>query len=103
MKQQLKEGVITTITYTSLSKNETKQRTVVPSFVPSDNIKALDVSDLEIVEREQVARLLQEYKKYQQQVLREFADTFENYVEKRDESFDVAKIKWRTFKIDQIQ
>lgn len=100
--KHLQEGVLTKITYTSLSKGEKKDRTVIPSFVPTDNVKAIDVSDLTPELQQQIVQLRNEYNEYVASVMQNLP-TFEQYVKTVDQGFNTNDIKWRTFKIDHIE
>jgi len=82
---------------------ETSKRTIIPTFIPQQNIKAVDVSDLSDTDATQMESLLNEY--------------YGDYLANRDKttfSFDdwlhatgyydmSTKVKWRTFKLDNVK
>ena len=73
-------------------------RVIIPTDVPSPNVKALDVTHLTPEERQTFLALLREYNEY---VARQMKTIFslEDWAHHSGQSIDP---KWRTFKIDQL-
>jgi hypothetical protein len=96
----LNEGVLTSIVYTSESKNETKTRSIVPVTVPKDSVRAIDVSALPTEEQELMATLVAGYKEYLAGI---FTGTFkfEDWVE-HTTGMEISP-SWRTFKVSNIK
>jgi len=104
----IKEHEVQNISYTkvnaksgSLDRFETTKRAIIPTFVPKPNIKAIDVTDVDDESRAELQSLLNEYKEYVQErskTIFSFADWVEH-----SKSIDVSDLKWRTFKIDQLE
>lgn len=94
---QLTESQITSIVYESKSKGEITSRVIVPTSVPADFVRAIDVSDLTPAEREEMAQLHAEYRQYREQFLAGMFN-FETWVE-HTKGKAVAP-KWRAFKLD---
>ena len=96
----LNEGLLTSIVYTSESKNETRTRSIVPVTVPKDSVRAIDVSALPKEEQELMASLVTGYKEYLAGI---FAGSFkfEDWVE-HTTGMEIAPA-WRTFKVANIK
>lgn len=78
---------------------EVTERWIIPTFIPTTNIKALDVSELSEEEQQKFAALWSQYQQYYREAAKTLFD-FETWVEHTtDEKVDV---KWRTFKSDNI-
>lgn len=81
---------------------EVTERAIVPTNIPSENVKALDVTDLSANDREQMKNLYEEYQKYyKQQVSTIF--NFEDWLTHTGHDRDVPNIKWRTFRKQNIE
>lgn len=96
----LTEGVISTIIYHSDCTDKISSRTIVPTSVPIDAIKAIDVTDLLLTERLHIARLVSEYQQYvalQQARMFTFEDWVDHAYNERVES------RWRTFKLSGLK
>lgn len=85
------------------SKGEVTERYVIPTFVPKPNIKALDVTELDDDQREQMQCLYAEYQQYYQQKLSTIF-TFEDWISHtQDAGKDIqSQIKWRTFRTENV-
>lgn len=97
--KQLKSGERATIMYTSASKGETTKRVIIPSYVPNDSIKALDVSELTEAEQLSTQLFFAEYVAYQEE-RRATSFTFEDWLQ-QTHNVDISA-KWRTFKLGGI-
>ena len=82
-------------------KGEITERYIVPTFVPSPNIKAIDVSDLDADSRQNMADMLEDYANYHRQAMKNIP-TFENWLE-QSQGVVMDDIKWRTFKMDNVE
>lgn len=97
-KLPLYESIPSFIRYTD-SKSQTTNRVIIPTSTPADVVKAIDVTDLSVEERERLALLHAEYKAYVVESLKTLF-TFETFVKHvYDEQLD---LKWRTFTKDNI-
>ena len=97
---QFKQGEITDILYLSESKNELTQRTIIPTFVPRQTIKSIDVSDLTPDQRLELQALYREYAKYYDDFIIN-AFNFETWVEHT--KGQTISPKWRAFILANIK
>lgn len=95
----LHEGQLNNIVYKSASKEEVTDRVIIPTFVPSDNVKAIDVTDLPGNERVEILDLVNQYAAYKKQFM-ENMFSFETWVEHTKGK--ALAPKWRTFTTDRI-
>lgn len=109
MKQALKPKEINHIRYTrttSLGEGETgevTERYIFPFFVPSPNVKAVDITGFTEEAKGDVAKLFKEYVEYYEQQMKTVF-TFENWLEhSRGPGAYVSPLKWRTFKAENIE
>lgn len=113
MKTDLKEKVLGNILYTKDKDGtpEVTERTILPTNIPHANIKAFDVTDMTDDQREVLAEYYEEYQKYfktQMKTIFSFDDWIDATHPMSVFSSDIpederAKVKYRTFKIDNIQ
>jgi hypothetical protein len=61
---KIDEAHVVRIQYLSESKNETTTRTIIPTSVPKDIVRAIDVSDLSTEDQQKTELLVQDYKRY---------------------------------------
>lgn len=82
--------------------HEVTDRVIIPTRVPKPetNVKALDVTSLNIKEREQLEEAWGEYREYIANQMRTLF-TFEDFIEHT--SKPISSLKWRTFKSNNIQ
>ena len=102
----MKQSEITKIQYTRSTniggtQGETTTRHIIPTFVPSANVKALDVSDLDEQSRDLISFLYKEYADFYTQQLKNIP-SFTNWLEQTQGVMMEDDIKWRTFKLDNI-
>jgi isopentenyldiphosphate isomerase len=95
----ISEGQLNSITYKSASKEEITERVIIPAFVPSNNIKAIDVTDLPGDERVALLDWVNQYAEYKKNFLKTMFN-FEDWVE-QTQGVKVEP-KWRTFTQDRI-
>lgn len=88
------------VEYTKLDKSETTQRKIIPTFVPSPNVKAIDVSELSESEAEQMRQNLVEYSKYYEQAAKNIY-SFEDWLSHTSRRVSKPP-KWRTFAIENL-
>lgn len=96
---QLKEATITPVTYTK-ANNEPSGRVIVPLNVPSDSVKAVDVTDLEPAERMRMRSLVEEFLAYRSAAMANLFN-FETFVE--HQTGQEIDVKWRTFKLSGLE
>lgn len=94
-RMMLKAGNIHHIRYTKPSTGEVTERYIVPSFVPPANVKAIDVTDMESSERDDLCELLVKYTDYVKEKSKSIF-SFEDYVS--HQTNQIITPKWRTFK-----
>ena len=88
--------------YGSGSKGEITERYVIPTFIPPENIKAMDVTQLNKDERVALNQLYNQYREYYtQQVATIFS--FEDWLSHTDNETCIDNVKWRTFRCDNIE
>lgn len=76
------------------------ERSVIPTFVPRPNVKALDVTDMDPNDQAEMERLYSEYSEYKTQI-EQTIFSFEDWLEHTQQSG--PDVKWRTFKMDGIK
>lgn len=92
---KLTENQITTIVYENETKGETTTRVIIPTSLPKDNVRAIDVDDLSPSERDEMARLYSAYRQY----TKEFMAKMFNFEDWAEHSIGVKiEPKWRAFK-----
>jgi len=64
MAKDLIEGKIYNVRYHSMSKDETTFRTIIPTALPTENVKGIDVTDLSPEEQQEMCQLTNEYSEY---------------------------------------
>ena len=96
---KINENQLNDIAYLSKSKNETTHRTIIPTYIPPDNIKAIDVTELSSSERLEMLELTLQYKEYQETV-RAGMFNFETWAEHVKNK--PITPKWRSFAINRI-
>jgi DNA/RNA endonuclease YhcR with UshA esterase domain len=103
----LKEREIQRIRYTKINDNsgtmdrfEEAERVIIPTFVPKQNYKAVDVTDLSDEQRNDIQQKLTEYNKY---VLEQSKSVFkfEDWV--NHTMNEEVSVKWRTFKVEHTE
>lgn len=97
---QFKSGEVVNIIYVSETKNEITQRTIIPTFVPLQTMKSIDVSELSLEERVETQDLYREYAKYHDDYVAN-AFNFETWVEHTKGK--IISPKWRAFKLSNIK
>lgn len=107
----LKQGEIKHVQYTkatnygSSQQGEVSDRYVIPTFVPHDNIKVLDVSGYSPEEQQRVQDLYQQYMEYYNRAISTLF-SFEDWIEHTGTDgsglFDRDLVRWRTFKLPNI-
>lgn len=95
----LTENQLNQIVYNSASKAEITERVIIPMHIPSDNIKAVDVSDLQGDQRVEMLDLLKQYKEYQEKFRAQMFN-FEDWAEHTHNK--KINPKWRTFSLSRI-
>lgn len=98
MSKVIEHGVLQKMTYEK-SAGETTDRVIIPTHVPTDNVKAIDVSELDDNLRIEMQRFVTEYSEYVDRYMRGMY-SFEDFVA---HTFNVhVTPKWRTFKVSGI-
>jgi hypothetical protein len=96
----LEQGVLVDIVYLSESKKELTTRRIIPTFVPRQTIKSIDVSDLSPEDRASMLALYDEYTKYYEAFL-DNAFNFETWAE-HAKGIHISP-KWRAFRLANIK
>lgn len=81
---------------------EVTERVIVPTTIPGENIKALDVTDLSANNRQQIKNLYEEYQEYYKQQISTIFN-FEDWMTHTGHDRDVENIKWRTFRKQNLE
>jgi len=95
----MRESEIYNIEYTD-HKEKISSRIIIPSTVPSANVKAIDVSDLTEDERMEICQHMAEYRDYVE-TQRKNMYSFEDFI-----SLTKGKTispKWRSFNTERIK
>lgn len=93
------ENQMTSIVYEK-EGGETSARVIIPTHVPKDLIKAIDLSETDPVQRAEIANRYEEYKQYVAAQLKNMM-TFEGWV---SHSYNEEyKLKWRSFKVSGLR
>lgn len=98
--KEFKQGEFAEIVYLSEAKQETTERVIIPTFVPKQTMKSIDVTDLSYAERMEMQELYAEFAKYYEDYLAN-AFNFETWVE--HSKGKVISPKWRAFKLSNIK
>lgn len=99
----LKQSTLAQIRYTKKSTGEVTERTVIPTFVPLPNIKALDVTGEPLKEQQALAWLYSEYTKYYQAAAKTLF-SFEDWLSHTQAGANAAEdLKWRTFVLENTE
>lgn len=100
----LKENEVGHILYTKTKDDmpEVTDRQIIPTHIPKCNIKAIDVSSLDEADRGVVAKMHAEYQGYYKVKLKTIF-SFEEWIEQTYPGTDLPELKYRTFKMDNIQ
>lgn len=99
MITNFQRGKRTRIVYNNESKKETSTRDVIPTFVPRQNVKTIDVTDLNEEQAMKMRELFEEYAKYYDDFVAN-AFNFETWCEHSKGIFITPK--WRAFKVANI-
>lgn len=107
MVSNLKENQIAHVEYTRTTdlagghKGDVTERWIIPTFIPHQNIKALDVTDLTEEQRQVLEQRLAEYQQYYRAAVESLFD-FETWVD-HTYNEESPQLKWRTFAIDNLK
>lgn len=97
---KLTENQITTIVYENENKGERTSRVIIPTSVPKDIVRGIDVDELDPGERNVMLELYNQYREYTQQYVANMFN-FENWVEHT--TGKEVKPKWRAFKVSGLK
>ena len=92
------------IRYTSKDGSDVSDRVIIPTFIPTPSIKAIDVTEMSDEERVETQELLRDYAAYfETAVKRVFS--FEDWISHTTGLSEGAtpEVKWRTFLTDNIE
>lgn len=97
---QLNEGQVATILYRNEAKQETTVRKIIPTSVPGDSIRAIDIGHLSEAEQAEQTKLYGEYSEYRRlHMSRMFS--FEEFASQT--TGKAVEPKWRAFKVAAIK
>ena len=91
-------GKLVTVEYVKESGEETI-RCIIPMDAPKDYIRAIDMTFEDQDKCEELAKAIKEYKEYKEIQIKKLY-TFEDWLTHTGRDFE--KLKWRTFKINNI-
>ena len=84
----------------SLDRLEVTERTIIPTFIPKPNVKAIDVTDLPLEKQWEMAEALIEYDEY----VKERSKTIFKFEDWMEQTKNVhVEPKWRTFKTENLE
>lgn len=89
------ESQVVPVIYEDAS-NKVTSRVIIPTSVPRDTVKAIDVTDLSVADRTRLQQLHTEYMEYRANAMTRLFN-FEDWVS-HTMSLNIEP-KWRTFKI----
>lgn len=96
---KLVENEITSIVYEKES-GDTSARVILPTQVPKDLIRAIDLSELDPAQRAELAQMYVEYKEYVSTYMEKMFN-FETWAEHTQNK--EIKPKWRAFKVSGLR
>ncbi len=82
-------------------KGEVTDRVILPTYIPGDSVKALDVSTLTESEALKLQEYHEEYAEYVQNKMSTIFN-FEDWLS-HTKGKDISDLKYRTFKVDSIE
>jgi len=88
-----------TIVYTK-ANGEASTRNIIPTSVPG-NVKALDVTNMDVDTKELLLSRLEDYNKYTNEIMSSMM-TFEKWLDATHSKQPIENIKWRTFVAENI-
>lgn len=97
---KLTENQVTTIVYENVNKGETTSRVVIPTSVPKDVVRAIDVDVLTAAERTDLLEMLLEYREYTK-VYMDGMFNFETWAEHAKNR--KLQVNWRSFKVSGLK
>ena len=98
----MSKPLLTRIRYTK-ANDEVSDRTVIPTFVPLPNMKALDVTDLSPEKQKDMESLYQEYSDYYTTAAKTLF-SFEDWLSHTQGEAALSEtLKWRTFVLENTQ
>lgn len=83
-------------------KGETDQRVVIPTYVPSTNMKAIDVTALSDDERDALQILLRGYDEYYKACAKNIF-SFEDWMSHVTGETNLPEVSWRTFRLENTE
>lgn len=99
----MKSGAISNIRYESRGKGEVTERVIIPTYVPSQNIKALDVTSLSSEDREELLDIWKAYEEYRDTQINALYNFEDWYDHTQPTENKVEPVKWRTFIPDNVE
>jgi hypothetical protein len=89
--------------YGNGTTGEVTNRSIIPTYVPTSNVKAVDVTALTEDQQTELSDLMNEYADYHTQMMKNIP-SFESWVELShpDKTQQLDNMKWRTFKLTNI-
>ena len=81
---------------------EVTERYIVPTFVPPENIKAIDVTGLDEQDRAAIEQQLAEYAEYYQNAVKTLFNFEDWQSHTQGGMVGLPVVKWRTFKRDNL-
>lgn len=96
---KLTESQIVPVIYEDASTKITS-RVILPTSVPRDTVKAIDVTDLSPSERDNIQQLYVEFAQYRQDAFDRLFN-FEDWVSHTHS--ELIEPKWRTFKVTGLR
>lgn len=98
----MNKGHLADIRYTKHLPNgerEVTERTIIPTMVPTPNVRALDVTELSDAEQQRMLSAYADYQRYVETQMKNIFN-FETWLEHT--GTETAEPKWRMFRSDQL-
>lgn len=83
-------------------KGEVTDRAIIPTYIPGDAVKALDVSDLSETQALELQNFSIEYAKYVEEKMNTVF-SFEDWISHTQSTKSTPTLKYRTFKLNSLE
>ena len=90
------------IRYTKNGVREESDRTIIPTYIPTHTMKALDITGLPESEQERLSNLYADYQMYYQQRAEQIFN-FEDWISHTERDSNDQVLKWRSFVLENTE
>ena len=92
---------VSSIRYTKADTGEITDRLIIPTTIPTKNVKAIDVTSLNDSQRDELETLHTEYSMYRNRAIQNIYN-FEDWVSMTTGK-DSPDVKWRSFLAENVE